>query len=104
MTARLFYDDLTEDYHLLFADWEESMRRQAAALDRVIQATLGPTRHSVLDGACGIGTQAVGLALLGYRVHATDLSSTAVARAEREAAARGASLSCGVADLRTLAE
>ncbi len=102
-SVRAFYDELAESYHLIFADWHGSMRRQAAALNTLIEADLGPGPHAILDCACGIGTQAIGLALLGHRVHATDLSPRAVARAEREATARGASLSFGVADLRTLA-
>src|SRR5918998_1493903 len=102
-SVREFYDELAENYHLIFADWHGSMRRQAAALDTLIASDLGPGPHAVLDCACGIGTQAIGLALLGHQVHATDLSPRAVARAEREATARGASLSFGVADLRTLA-
>lgn len=101
--VRAFYDDLAESYHLIYADWPASMRRQAAALDRLLEAQLGPGPHAILDGACGIGTQAIGLALLGHRVHATDLSPNAVARAEREAAALNVPLSVGVADLRTLA-
>jgi SAM-dependent methyltransferase len=97
-----FYDALAGSYHLIYADWHASMLRQAAALDRLIGAELGPGPHAILDCACGIGTQAIGLALRGHQVHATDLSPNAVARAEREAAARGASLSFDVADLRTL--
>jgi glycine/sarcosine N-methyltransferase len=102
--TRSFYDALADDYHLIFADWQGSMRRQAAALDRIIHEQLGSGPRTILDCACGIGTQAIGLALLGYRVHATDFSPAAVARAEREAAARRVSLSFGVADLRTLAD
>ena len=101
-SVREFYDELAENYHLIFADWHGSMRRQAAALNTLITSALGPGPHTILDCACGIGTQAIGLALLGHQVHATDLSPKAVARAEREAAARGASLSFSVADLRTL--
>jgi glycine/sarcosine N-methyltransferase len=101
--VRAFYDELAESYHLIYADWPASIRRQAAALDRLIQERRGPGAHTILDCACGIGTQAIGLAQLGHRVHATDLSPNAVARAEREAAARGVSLSFEVADLRTLA-
>ena len=101
-SVRAFYDELAESYHLIFADWHGSMLRQAAALNTLIESDLGPGPHTILDAACGIGTQAIGLALLGHRVHATDLSPGAVARAEREALARGASLSFGVADLRTL--
>src|ERR671914_170777 len=101
--VRTFYDELAESYHLIFADWQGSMRRQAAALDRLIQAQLGAGPHAILDCACGIGTQAIGLSLLGHTVHATDLSPNAVARAEREAASRNASLTFGVADMRDLA-
>jgi glycine/sarcosine N-methyltransferase len=101
-SVRAFYDELADHYHLIFADWWESMRRQANALDRLLADALGAGPHAILDCACGIGTQAIGLARLGHRVHATDLSPAAVARAEREAKALGVPLSCGVADLRSL--
>ncbi len=97
-----FYDDLAEDYHLLFADWKASLAWQAELLERVIREHLGPGPRSVLDCSCGIGTQALGLARRGFAVHATDISPAALARAEREAAALGVSLTTGVADLRTL--
>jgi SAM-dependent methyltransferase len=97
-----FYDALAADYHLIFQDWTESVRRQGEVLDRLIR-TERPNARSVLDCACGIGTQAIGLAARGYRVHATDLSPAAAARANREARAAGATLTTGVADLRTLA-
>ncbi|WP_406444403.1 hypothetical protein OHB14_36300 [Streptomyces sp. NBC_01613] len=32
-STRDFYDDLAPDYHLIFPDWDASMRRQAAAQD-----------------------------------------------------------------------
>ena len=97
-----FYDALADSYHLIYADWQASLRRQAAALDRIIAAALGEGPHAILDAACGIGTQAIGLALLGHRVHGADLSAGAVSRAGREAAARGAIATFGVADLRYL--
>ena len=102
-SVRAFYDDLAGDYHLLFADWRQSVGRQAEALDGLIRTAIGAGPHAMLDAACGIGTQAIGLAHRGHRVHGTDLSPAAVARAEREAAAAGASLTLGVADLRDLA-
>lgn len=100
--VRAFYDQFAESYHLIFADWRASVARQAAILDQVIQDELGAGPHRILDCACGIGTQAIGLASLGHRIHATDLSSAAVARAEREALAAGVSLTFGTADMRTL--
>ena len=98
-----FYDDLAEDYHLLFADWKASLSWQADVLECVIREHLGPGPRSVLDCTCGIGTQAIGLAARGFAVHASNISPAAIARAEREAAALGVSLMTGVADLRTLA-
>jgi glycine/sarcosine N-methyltransferase len=100
--VRAFYDQMAERYHLIFADWQASIERQAAALDRLIRDALGPGPRSILDCACGIGTQAIGLARLGHRVQATDLSPAAIERAEREAAAAGVAIAFGVADLRAL--
>ena len=97
-----FYEQLAGDYHLIFEDWQESVRRQGRTLDRFIRAQLGRGPVSVLDCSCGIGTQAIGLALHGYTVHATDLSSAAVARAEREAGEFGVAMTFGVADFRRL--
>jgi SAM-dependent methyltransferase len=99
-----FYDGLSGDYHLLFEDWPRGVRWQGGVLDRLLRGLLGDRPLAVLDCCCGIGTQALGLALLGHRVHATDLSPAAVGRAAREAAAFGVSLGFGVADVRTLAE
>ncbi len=97
-----FYEALTDDYHLLFADWKEAVLRQGTALDRFIRIHMGERPLSVLDCSCGIGTQAIGLAIQGYKVHATDLTPSAVARAEREAREFGVSLTWGVADVRRL--
>jgi len=97
-----FYDSLARDHHLIVADWEASLSWQAEVLERLIADALGPGPRTVLDCSCGIGTQAIGLALRGHRVHATDISRAAVARARREAAARGATLTTQVADVREL--
>ncbi|MEV7069645.1 class I SAM-dependent methyltransferase [Streptomyces sp. NPDC093990] len=96
--AREFYDSLAPDYHRIFADWDASMARQSAALG----ALLGPGPHRVLDCSCGIGTQAIGLALAGHRVVGSDISPVAVTRAAAEAAARGARLPTAAADMRRL--
>ncbi|WP_263102211.1 class I SAM-dependent methyltransferase [Kitasatospora sp. DSM 101779] len=97
-----FYDGLAADYHLIYADWEASVRRQGAALDVLLADRLGAGPADVLDCSCGIGTQAIGLALRGHRVVGSDLSAVAAARARREAAARGAVLPAVAADMRRL--
>lgn len=56
----------------------------------------------MLDCSCGIGTQAVGLALRGHRVVGTDLSPLAAARAGAEAAARDVPLATAASDMRAL--
>src|SRR3954462_5622846 len=72
--AARFYDGLAGDYELVYGgEWERAVDQQARALDRLIR-TYVPHAGSVLDCACGIGTQAIGLAGLGYRVVGTDLS------------------------------
>jgi SAM-dependent methyltransferase len=97
-----FYDGLADEYHLLFADWDASVRRQGGILERLISEQTGAGPKQVLDCSCGIGTQAIGLALHGYRVHGTDISPAAVGRAQREADRFGVTLTTGVADLRAL--
>ena len=74
MDARRFYDELAPDYDALHADWPSSVRRQGEVLDALIRSELGDVPQRVLDCACGIGTQAIGLALRGHDVLATDLS------------------------------
>jgi SAM-dependent methyltransferase len=96
--TRTFYDELAADYHLIYADWDASVERQADALDRLI----GPARRRILDCACGIGTQAIGLTSRGHTVIGTDLSPNALARAAAEAARRGLTLPVATADWRGL--
>jgi SAM-dependent methyltransferase len=104
MDARTFYDDLADDYDALHADWPRSVRLQGEVLDALIRRELGDAPQRVLDCSCGIGTQAIGLALRGHDVLATDLSPASVGRAAREAAAMGAELETGVADFTRLPE
>jgi SAM-dependent methyltransferase len=95
-----FYDTLSPYYHLIYEDWDRSMAQQSGALDAIIRSKGGRHLLSVLDAACGIGTQSFGLAKLGYRVTASDISPSAVARAQREAINRGLSVQFSVADMR----
>ncbi|WNV85897.1 class I SAM-dependent methyltransferase [Umezawaea sp. Da 62-37] len=92
-----FYDDLAATYDLVYADWDAGIARQAAALTPLI-----PPGSRVLDCACGIGTQAIGLGALGSTVVGSDLSPVAVARAAREAVARRVGLPVVAADMRAL--
>ena len=95
-----FYDSMADYYHLIFEDWDASMRRQGAALAKL----LPPPEEVglILDVACGIGTQSLALAAIGYSVEGSDISAVEIARAQREAASRGLKCSFRVDDMRTL--
>jgi glycine/sarcosine N-methyltransferase len=97
-----FYEGLAADYHLIFRDWRETVVWQGDVFDRLVRAEMRGAPLSILDRACGIGTQAIGLALRGHAVRATDLSPAAVARGVREAASFGVSVGFSVADLRSV--
>ncbi|MFJ3793223.1 class I SAM-dependent methyltransferase [Kitasatospora sp. NPDC090091] len=101
-SVRDFYDELAPDYHLIFRDWDASIAHQAQVLGGLLSARLGAGPHRVLDCSCGIGTQAIGLALAGHEVVGSDLSPVAAARAAAEAASRGAGLPAVAADMRLL--
>ena len=97
-----FYDNLADDYHLIFEDWDKSIERQAAILGPLLEQYTGQVAPRVLDCACGIGTQSIGLSLRGHKLVASDLSQTSVLRAEREAVHRGAAIQFHLADMRNL--
>jgi SAM-dependent methyltransferase len=97
-----FYDEFADDYDLAYGgNWEAAVERQAAALNALIRDLL-PEASTVLDCSCGIGTQALGLAKLGYRVVGSDISAGEVQRARREADHLGVEASFRVADFRDL--
>ncbi len=101
MTAS-FYDRLAPFYHLLYGDWEAAVSAQGAALSALLQRHGVSAGQPVLDAACGIGTQALGLLAQGHRVEASDLSEGAVQRLRAEAARRGYEVRARVDDLRSL--
>jgi glycine/sarcosine N-methyltransferase len=96
------YDELAADYHLIFADWDASIARQAAAIGPLLERECGGGGLRILDCACGIGTQSLGLAQRGHRITGCDASRPAIERARAEAGGRGLELSLSVADMRDL--
>jgi SAM-dependent methyltransferase len=75
-----FYNQLSPFYHLVYPDWEASIKRQAADLDAIIKEFFGDGTKRILDVTCGIGTQTLGLAQLGYDLTASDISGGAIER------------------------
>jgi SAM-dependent methyltransferase len=97
-----YYDRLAPFYRYLYRDWEESVLRHAQVLDGVIREYFGPHARRILDAACGIGTQSIGLAQMGYQVTASDISATELELARQEAARRSLTVPFVRADMRQL--
>jgi SAM-dependent methyltransferase len=97
-----YYNQLAPFYRYLYPDWEKSVLRQAFVLDNVIREFFGTQVRRVLDAACGIGTQSIGLAELGYQVVASDISETELALAKQEASKRSLRVNFLLADMREL--
>lgn len=78
-----FYDDMATQYDMLFQDWNESSKKHANILDKIFNSYGYHKNISILDCACGIGTQAIGLSKLGYNVTASDLSENELKEAQK---------------------
>ena len=87
-----FYDNLAESYDKLFLDWHATTKEQAILLDKLFREAGFDPSAKVLDCACGIGTQSIGLAALGYHVTGSDISTGELAEAKKRAAAHQVSV------------
>ncbi|MBI9082830.1 MAG: class I SAM-dependent methyltransferase [Desulfobacterales bacterium] len=96
------FDQLADEYDLLLGDWKEDLKSQGRQLDALFRRYAGSPVQTVLDCTCGIGTQSIGLGLLGYRVTGTDISGKSVQRARQEAARFNLDIEFAKADLRHL--
>jgi ubiquinone/menaquinone biosynthesis C-methylase UbiE len=99
-----FYENLAQQYDRLFSDWNTSVREQAEIISRIIRENGFDMSAKILDCACGIGTQAIGLAALGYGVTASDISDAEIAEAKQRAESRGVQIRFAHADFRKLAD
>ena len=100
--TQTFYDNLASHYDKLFLDWQTATQEQAVVLDTLFRHLGFDSTSRILDCACGIGTQAIGLAKLGYPVTASDFSSGALAEAKDRAANNKVAISFAQADFRSL--
>ncbi len=97
--SETFYDSLARRHRLFYRDWPAFVKREGSWLDKLLR----PQRvGAVLDCTCGIGTQAIALALLGYEVSASDLSEENLAEAQRGADEYGLFVAWHQADVRYL--
>ena len=99
-----FYDSMADQYDKLFSDWQATTREQACILKKIFDDSDFPSNAHILDCACGIGTQAIGLAAAGYSVTASDISDRELAEAVARADKNGVRIRFEHADFRTLSD
>lgn len=100
--TQTFYDNLAAQYDKLFLDWESATFEQAKILDKLFRDSGFGVASRILDCACGIGTQAIGLARIGYNVTASDISDGEICEAKSRAEKAGVEIHFENADFRTL--
>lgn len=83
--TQTFYNNLATQYDKLFLDWQATTREQAEILDKIFKDNGFDHTAKILDCACGIGTQAIGIVTLGYNVTASDISDGALTEAKKRA-------------------
>ncbi len=102
--TQTFYDNLATQYDKLFLDWQSTTHEQALILNKLFADSGFNNTSRLLDCACGIGTQAIGLAALGYNVTASDISDGELAVAAERAEKNGVKLRFEHADFCTLSD
>ena len=83
--TQTFYDNMASQYDKLFLDWQAATKEQAVILNKIFQDNGFDDTARILDCACGIGTQVIGLAALGYQVTASDISDGELVEAKERA-------------------
>ena len=102
--VQTFYNNLASQYDKLFLDWQAATQEQAAILDRIFARNGFDKAANVLDCACGIGTQAIGLAAIGYNVTGSDISDGELVEAKERARKNNVTVHFEYADFRALSD
>ena len=102
--TQTFYDNMATQYDKLFFDWQATTHEQAVILNKLFDDSGFDRTVQILDCACGIGTQAIGLAALGYTVTASDISDGELAEAVERARENGVNIRFEHADFCALSD
>lgn len=102
--TQTFYNNLATQYDKLFLDWQATTQEQAEILNRIFERNGFDRTAKILDCACGIGTQSIGLATLGYDVTASDISDAELVEAEKRAKENGVKICFKHADFCALSD
>ena len=79
---------MADYYKLIFSDWDKSVEYQARVLSKIIEAFKSVEKPTILDCACGVGTQAIGLSQIGYSMVGSDISNNEIQHAMIESKKR----------------
>ena len=102
--TQVFYDNMASQYDKLFLDWQATTQEQALILDRLfVENGFNKSAH-ILDCACGIGTQTIGLAAIGYNVIGSDISDGEITEAKERAKKNNVSVRFEHADFCALSD
>lgn len=99
-----FYDNLASQYDKLFLDWQATTKEQSLILDKLFKHNGYGNQSKILDCACGIGTQSIGLASMGYNVTASDISDGELEEARQRAMKNDVKICLKNADFRMLSK
>jgi len=102
--TQTFYNKLATQYDKLFLDWNKTTTEQAVILNEIFNNNGFDNSAKILDCACGIGTQAIGLARLGYKVSASDISENEIEEAKKRAENNNVHINFVQADFRNLSQ
>ncbi|MBO4317519.1 MAG: class I SAM-dependent methyltransferase [Mailhella sp.] len=102
--VQTFYDGMAPQYEKFYLDWQTAVRAEAEFLSALFARNGFDKTARILDCACGIGTQAIGLASLGYPVTASDISAGELAEAQRKATQNGVAIPFKQADFCALSD
>ena len=99
-----FYDKIAPQYNKFYLDWESVTHKEAKLLSEIFKDNGFDINAKILDCACGIGTQSLGLASLGYQVTASDISSGAISEAIQKSKEKKLNINFNQADFCNLSE
>lgn len=102
--TQTFYNNLASQYDKLFQDWQATTHEQAVILNNLFAESGFDKTARILDCACGIGTQAIGLATLGYTMTASDISDEELVKASERAEKNGVTIRFEYADFCALSD
>jgi SAM-dependent methyltransferase len=102
--TQTFYNNMASQYDKLFQNWQATTHEQAVILNNLFTESGFNITARILDCACGIGTQAIGLATLGYTVTASDISDGELVEASERAEKNGVTIRFEHADFCALSD